>query len=103
MERGGSATQYFTLLSRPATFVVDYYHTEFDNQVVADMYSESRYVIIGNLAPGGRSFARSLQGELQVEPLKGLQVKGAYKYLDVRTTYEGSLLPKPSPPPTGRL
>jgi hypothetical protein len=95
---GGSATQYFTVLSRPATFVVDYYHTEFDNQVVADMYTESRYVIIDNLAPGGRSFARSLQGELQIEPLKGLQVKGAYKYLDVRTTYEGSLLPKPLTP-----
>ena len=43
---------------------------------------------IDNLQPGGRSFARSLQAELQVEPLKGLQVKGAYKYLDVRTTYD---------------
>ncbi|WP_426061438.1 TonB-dependent receptor [Hymenobacter sp. B1770] len=95
---GGSATQYFTLLGHPATFVVDYYHTEFDNQVVADMYTASRIVYIDNLAPNGRSFARSLQGELQIEPLKGLQVKGAYKYLDVRTTYEGTLLPKPLTP-----
>ena len=95
---GGSATQYFTALGHPATFVVDYYHTEFDNQVVANPYSAPSFLIIDNLEPGGRSFARSLQGELQMEPLKGLQVKGAYKYLDVRTTYEGTLLPKPLTP-----
>ncbi|ALW86501.1 hypothetical protein AUC43_16255 [Hymenobacter sedentarius] len=95
---GGSATQYFTVLGRQATFVADYYHTEFDNQVVADMYTSARYINIQNLGPGGRSFARSLQGELQLEPLKGLQVKGAYKYLDVRTTYDGVLLAKPLTP-----
>ena len=95
---GGSASQYFTVLGRPATFVADYYHTEFDNQVVADMYTDAGSIIIDNLVPGGRSFAGSLQGELQIEPLKGLQVKGAYKYLDVRTSYDGVLLPKPLTP-----
>ena len=95
---GGSATQYFTVLGRQATFVADYYHTEFDNQVMADMYTSGRYIAVQNLGPGGRSFARSLQSELQIEPVKGLQVKGAYKYLDVRTTYEAVLLPKPLTP-----
>ena len=95
---GGSATQYFKVLGRSATAVLDYYHTEFDNQVVADMYSAARYVLIDNLPPGGRSYARSLQAELQIEPLKSLQVKGAYKYLDVRTSYDGVLLPKPLTP-----
>lgn len=95
---GGSATQYFTVLNRPATFIVDYYHTEFQNQVVADMYTSPSLIEIGNLWAGGRSYARSLQSELQIEPLKGLQVKGAYKYLDVRTTYDNILLPKPLTP-----
>ncbi|MDO7845818.1 TonB-dependent receptor [Hymenobacter sp. M29] len=95
---GGSATQYFTALGRPATFILDYYHTEFQNQVVADMYTSPSLIAIDNLQPGGRSFARSLQAELQLEPLKGLQVKGAYKYLDVRTTYDNVLLPKPLTP-----
>ena len=95
---GGSATQYFTMLGRPATFIVDYYHTEFQNQVVADMYTAPGYILLDNLLPGGRSYARSLQGELQLEPLKGLQVKSAYKYLDVRTTYDNVLLPKPLTP-----
>ncbi|MDB5235710.1 MAG: hypothetical protein JWR44_2703, partial [Hymenobacter sp.] len=95
---GGSATQYFTALGRPATLVVDYYHTEFGNQVVADMYTTAKLIEIKNLPVSGRSFARSLQAELQLEPVKGLQVKGAYKYLDVRTTYDTQLLPKPLTP-----
>ncbi|WP_310394942.1 TonB-dependent receptor domain-containing protein [Hymenobacter sp.] len=95
---GGSATQYFTALGRPATFIVDYYHTRFDNQVVANMYTAPRILSVDNLEPTGRSFARSFQGEVQLEPVKGLQMKGAYKYLDVRTTYDGVLLPKPLTP-----
>ena len=95
---GGSLTQYFNLLGRPATFVADYYHTKFENQLVADLYSAPGILYLANLEPGGRSFARSLQTELQFEPLKGLQVKGAYKFQDVQTTYEGQLLPKPLTP-----
>ncbi|GAA4004765.1 TonB-dependent receptor [Hymenobacter fastidiosus] len=91
---GGSLTQYFTVAGRPATFVTDYYHTEFQNQVVADPYTASTALLIDNLEPGGRSFSRSFQAEVQVEPIKGLQAKAAYKFLDVRTTYDGQLLPK---------
>ncbi|ALD22702.1 TonB-dependent receptor domain-containing protein [Hymenobacter sp. DG25A] len=89
---GGSFTQYFTVAGRAATFITDYYHTEFQNQVVADMYLNPDYLRLGNL--NGRSFSRSLQTEVQIEPLKGLQAKAAYKYLNVRTTYAGELLPK---------
>jgi outer membrane receptor for ferrienterochelin and colicins len=95
---GGSFTQYFQLLGRPATFVADYYSTIFQNQLVADMYTTPEYISLNNLAPGARSFARSLQAEVQAEPAKGLQVKAAYKWLDVRTTYDGQLLPKPLTP-----
>ncbi|MCB2377833.1 TonB-dependent receptor [Hymenobacter sp. BT635] len=91
---GGSFTQYFTVAGRPATFVTDYYHTEFRNQVVADAYTAPMLLQISNLEAGGRSFSRSFQTEVQVEPLKGLQAKAAYKYLDVQTTYGGELLPK---------
>ncbi|GAB3226787.1 TonB-dependent receptor [Hymenobacter seoulensis] len=91
---GGSFTQYFTALGRQATFITDYYHTEFQNQVVADPYSLTDRLIIANLEPGGRSYSRSFQTEVQIEPIKGLQAKAAYKYLDVKTTYNGQLLPK---------
>jgi outer membrane receptor protein involved in Fe transport len=95
---GGSLTQYFQLLGRQATFVVDYYDTSFQNQLVADMYTSPQYIILDNLTPGARSFARSLQAEVQAEPAKGLQVKAAYKWLDVQSTYAGQLLPKPLTP-----
>jgi outer membrane receptor for ferrienterochelin and colicins len=91
---GGSFTQYFNAFGRPATFITDYYHTEFQNQVIADPYSLADRLTITNLAPGARSFSRSFQTEVQVEPVKGLQAKAAYKYLDVRTAYNGELLPK---------
>ncbi|UOQ55495.1 TonB-dependent receptor [Hymenobacter cellulosivorans] len=91
---GGSFTQYFQVAGRPATFVTDYYHTTFQNQVVADAYSLPSVLYIANLQAGGRSFSRSFQTEVQVEPVKGLQAKAAYKYLDVRTTYADKLLPK---------
>jgi len=92
---GGSFTQYFTLAGRQATFVTDYYYTWFQNQVVADSYTDPSQLLLTNLAPGGRSFSRSFQAEVQVEPVKGLQAKAAYKYLDVRTDYSGELLPRP--------
>ncbi|TDN36032.1 TonB-dependent receptor [Hymenobacter sp. UV11] len=95
---GGSLTQYFQVLGRPATLVLDYYDTVFKNQLVADMYTSPQFIILDNLEPGARSFARSAQAEVLVEPLKGLQVKAAYKWLDVRSTYDGQLLPKPLTP-----
>ena len=95
---GGSLTRYFRVAGRTATAVADYYHTEFVNQLVADMYTAPSSLLLSNLGPGGRSFARSFQAEVQVEPVKSLQVKAAYKYLDVRTTYETDLLPKPLTP-----
>ncbi|MBO0360619.1 TonB-dependent receptor [Hymenobacter sp. BT186] len=92
---GGSITQYFQLAGRTATFVADYYHTAFQNQMVADMYTAPSLLLIGNLEPGGRSFSRSFQAELQTEPVKGLTAKVAYKYLDVKSTYDGQLLRRP--------
>lgn len=95
---GGSLTQYFQAFGRPATFVADYYSTIFQNQLVADMYTNPAYISLDNLAPGARSYARSLQAEVQAEPAEGLQVKAAYKWLDVQSTYAGQLLPKPLTP-----
>ena len=95
---GGAYTQYFQLLGRQATLVLDYYDTIFQNQLVADMYTTPQFIKLDNLAPGARSFARSVQAEVQAEPAKGLQVKAAYKWLDVRSTYDDQLLPKPLTP-----
>lgn len=93
---GGSFTQYFELGGRPGAFITDYYYTTFQNQVVADMYSSANQVEFYNLQ--GRSFSRSFQAELQYEVLKGFDIKTAYKYFDVQTTYNGSLQQRPMIP-----
>ncbi|MGI4832757.1 MAG: TonB-dependent receptor [Janthinobacterium lividum] len=95
---GGSLTQYFQLAGRPATLVADYYGTTFKNQLVADMYTAPQFILLDNLEPGARSFAHSAQLEVLAEPAKGLQVKAAYKWLNVQSTYDGQLLPKPLTP-----
>ena len=93
---GGSFTQYFELADRPGAFITDYYYTTFQNQVVADMYTNANQVAFYNLQ--GRSFSRSFQAELQYEVLKGFDVKTAYKYYDVQTTYSGTLQRRPMIP-----
>ncbi|WP_234462396.1 TonB-dependent receptor [Adhaeribacter terrigena] len=93
---GGSFTRYFTLGGKPGTFIADYYYTTFQNQVVADMYSVPEAVIFTNLE--GRSFSNSFQAEVQYELAKGLDVKAAYKYFDVKSSYEGKLMDRPMNP-----
>ncbi|MBC5775016.1 carboxypeptidase-like regulatory domain-containing protein [Pontibacter sp. KCTC 32443] len=93
---GGSFTQYFELAGRPGAFITDYYYTNFTNQVVADMYTTHGQVRFSNL--DGKSFAKSFQAELQYEVLKGFDVKAAYKYYDVKATYNGELRQKPMVP-----
>ncbi|MFD2245665.1 TonB-dependent receptor [Pontibacter ruber] len=93
---GGSFTHYFELAGRPGSFITDYYYTTFQNQVVADMYSNPHQVAFYNLQ--GRSFSKSFQAELQYEVLKGLDIKTAYKYFDVKSTYNGELVQRPMIP-----
>lgn len=90
---GGSFTQYVEWQGRPGALILDYYYTTFSNQVVADMYATPHAITFSNLR--GPSYARSLQAEAQYEVLKGVQVKAAYKWYDVRGTYPGGYtLPK---------
>ncbi|WP_210490712.1 TonB-dependent receptor [Rufibacter aurantiacus] len=90
---GGSFTQYFEVGERKGAFITDYYYTTFQNQIVPDMYSSPFQVAFTNL--NGRSFSKSFQAEVQYELTSMLDVKAAYKYFDVRTTYNGELLRRP--------
>lgn len=89
---GGSILQQFTLFGEKALFTVDYFHTLFENQLIADRDQDVSQIVFNNLS--GRSFSNVLQVELRFSPLKNLEIKSAYKYLDVRATMGGSLLEK---------
>lgn len=82
---GINFTQKFHIGKGPVTFNLDLYHTRFENQVVMDPDQDVTKVMFYNLH--GKSFSTSLQAEVLYEPIKGLELKVAYKLNDVRTTY----------------
>ncbi|SEM03749.1 Outer membrane receptor proteins, mostly Fe transport [bacterium A37T11] len=94
-DNGLSLDQRFRLFSREAVFSMDFFRTDFTNQVVVDL-EDPRLVKFYNLQ--GRSFSNSYQTEFNMEPLKGLDMRLAYRYVDVKTTYSGQLLQRPLVP-----
>lgn len=69
--------------------VVDYFYTDFENQLIYDMDQDSRQLVVYNL--DGRSYAHSFQVEGSLEILPRLNLKAAYKYYDVSATINGRL------------
>lgn len=89
---GVSFLQGFTFLNRPGNVTVDFYKTDFKNQIVVD-WENPRVVSFYNL--DGKSYASSFQFEVNHEILNNLELRMAYKYYDVKTDYREGLLQKP--------
>ncbi|PIB28374.1 TonB-dependent receptor [Maribacter sp. 4U21] len=89
---GVSFLQGFLFLNRKGNITLDYYKTDFINQVVVD-WENPRAVSFYNLE--GKSYADSFQVEVNQEVLKNLEVRLAYKYYDVQTDYRSGTLQKP--------
>jgi hypothetical protein len=89
---GINLTHNFRLNYRDGSFGVDYYYTNFENQVVVDV-EDPHTVKFYNLA--GVSFANSLQTQLDYELIPRLSVRLAYRWYDVQTTYSGTLKQRP--------
>jgi hypothetical protein len=70
--KGISVDQKFKLFKRDASFSVDYFRNDFDEQVVVDL-EDVRQVKFYNLA--GRSFSNSFQAEMNFEPVRKLEVR----------------------------
>ena len=89
---GGSLLYQFKLFNEKALFTVDYFHTLFENQLIADRDADPTQIMFGNLQ--GQSFSNVVQVEFRFSPAKNFEIKSAYKYLDVRATMGGSLMQK---------
>ncbi len=92
---GLSFLQGFNLFGRKGDIALDYYRTDFVNQVVVD-YENPRRVSFYNLR--GKSVASSSQLELNYNAQKYLDFRFAYKFYEVETEYESGLLQKPLVP-----
>ncbi len=89
---GISFLQGFNLYERPGNVTLDFYRTDFKNQIVVD-WENPREIAFYNL--DGKSEANSFQFEVNYEILKNVDVRTAYKYYDVKTDYQTGLLQKP--------
>lgn len=83
----------FKLNIHTGSFSFDAYHTSFTNQVVVDVDANPKQINFYNLK--GKSFSNSIQAAFNYEPIKKFDVRLAYRWLDVRTNYNGSVLEKP--------
>ena len=90
--KGISVDQKLRLFNRDAMISVDYFRNDFNNQVVADMENVNELKFY-NLE--GKSYSNSFQAEVNFEPLSKLELRLAYRYFDVKTTYGDKLLEKP--------
>lgn len=89
---GLNATYKFKYNYRPGAFSVDYYYTRFLNQVVVD-WEESPFVKFYNSTK--TSFAHSIQCQFDYELIRKMDLRMAYRYHDVQTTYENTLRQRP--------
>ncbi|CAM3298154.1 TonB-dependent receptor [Aequorivita lipolytica] len=81
---GFSYMQGFNLFNRKADVTFDFYRTDFVNQIVVD-YENPREINFYNL--DGESYSNNFQVEFNYNPFKHFDVRLAYKYYDVETTY----------------
>lgn len=92
---GVSYFQGYNLFERKGNITLDFYRTEFDNQVVVD-WENPQEVSFYNLE--GKSYANSFQAEVNYNIANGLDTRLAYKYYDVKTDYKSGKLTKPITP-----
>ncbi|MGS2725071.1 TonB-dependent receptor [Psychroserpens sp. BH13MA-6] len=92
---GVSYLQGFNLFGRKADVTLDFYRTDFQNQVVVD-WENPQQVNFYNLT--GESFANSFQLEFNYNAFENFDLRTAYKYYDVQTDYAVGKRSKPLVP-----
>ena len=82
---GGSLVHEMKILERKATISLDFYHTRFENQLIIDRDDAINAIIFSNLK--NSSFSNSFQTEFSFSLIKNLDIRLAYKFLDVQAKY----------------
>jgi outer membrane receptor for ferrienterochelin and colicin len=90
--KGISIDQKFKLVGRDASFALDYFRNDFANQVVVDL-EDTRKVQFYNLT--GKSYSNSFQAEVNAEPASKLDIRLAWRFFDVKTTFATGLMQRP--------
>ena len=86
---GGSIVKDFKLFSKKANIAFDVYHTRFANQLIVDRDSMANTVVFKNLE--NASYSNSIQLEFSWTPIRNFDIRLAYKFLDVKALYNGTM------------
>jgi outer membrane receptor for ferrienterochelin and colicins len=90
---GLNFSQDFTLDYRPGSITVDYYFTDFMNQVVLDVDHSAREANFYGL--NGKSYSHSMQFQVDYQLMRRFDLRMAYRYLNVKTDFLPGLLERP--------
>jgi outer membrane receptor for ferrienterochelin and colicin len=90
---GLSFTQNFLLFGKSADVTLDFYRTDFQNQAVVDVMNSPQQALFYNLK--GKSYANSFQLDFNIEVIKHLNLRTAYKYYDSATDYLSGSFQRP--------
>ncbi len=88
---GVNLVRDFDIAGREGLISMDLYRTQFQNQIVVDWENPDE-ISFYNLQ--GLSYSNSLQVQLDYELLPLLDIRLAYRYYDIKTTYNDVLLQK---------
>ncbi|MDR3235173.1 MAG: TonB-dependent receptor [Prevotellaceae bacterium] len=81
---GGSLLYYFKLFNYSKSYIsIDYFRTDFSDQVLVDYERELYKVWIYNLA--GKSYTNTYQFEFNTEPLERFTISATFRYNDNKT------------------
>ena len=90
---GATASFDIDIFEKCLIINLEYYYTNFDNQVVADFDSDVHKLHFYNL--DGISYSHTFQIDATYPFFEGFSLLGAFRYNDVKTTINGLLREKP--------
>ncbi len=88
---GISFMKEIRLFNRPAELDLDFYRTDFINQVIVDVDTDPTKAYFYNLQKGGKSYANSIQAQFTFEPVNRLSVLLAFRLNDAKQTTNDTL------------
>jgi outer membrane cobalamin receptor len=85
-------TKKYKINHRDASLAIDLYHTLFEEQIVADWETPT---VIKFYQLDGKSYSNSVQVETQWSPVRRMEMRLAYRWLEAKTQYGDELLMRP--------
>lgn len=90
---GITASFYIPIKEKELAINAEWFYTDFDNQVIIDMDTDVHSIYFYNLL--GRSTSNVFQIDATYPLFRGFNLMGAYRWMDVKSTYGDKIMCKP--------